>query len=242
MKDPTQGEELDASAVIAALVEAHPDIASVSLFESPPAPDIWDRLSPSEEDTVLIDQSLRSREGLKVPFWDSLFLIASREPLKVSAELWRAAGYHQSGSDSARRIRRADLSARLLREWAGHSRSGRVLVMSSAVELTDGSHRQIPMLDFSQVPTGASLRLVREMLAQMHMSGQILVSGRSFHFYGDALLTDSELRVFLGRSLLYGPLVDRRWVAHQLIEGACGLRISSGPNGLPIPRVVSSID
>jgi hypothetical protein len=56
------------------------------------------------------------------------------------------------------------------------------------------------------------------------------------------LLPDESLVRFLGKVLLFAPIVDRAWVAHQLIEGACALRISSRAGYGGPPRLVAELD
>jgi hypothetical protein len=43
---------------------------------------------------------------------------------------------------------------------------------------------------------------------------------------------------FLGRALLFAPIVDRAYLAHQLLERRCALRISAVGDEKPVPRVV----
>jgi hypothetical protein len=40
-------------------------------------------------------------------------------------------------------------------------------------------------------------------------------------------MSDRELAKFFGKAILLGPLVDRNYVAHQLINGSAALRIVS---------------
>jgi hypothetical protein len=97
-------------------------------------------------------------------------------------------------------------------------------------------------LDFHCPSSAPNLELVAEALRLLDIgAGFILESGKSYHFYGRRLITDSERISFLSRALLLAPIVDRSWIAHQLLEGACGLRISRRqPSGLPptVARIV----
>jgi hypothetical protein len=45
----------------------------------------------------------------------------------------------------------------------------------------------------------------------------------------------------LARALLLAPIIDRAWVAHQLIERACGLRISPGKTYAQPPIVIDQV-
>jgi hypothetical protein len=65
--------------------------------------------------------------------------------------------------------------------------------------------------------------------------GFLVETDKSYHFYGTKLLEEKELVEFLGRALLFAPIVDRAWISHQLIELCCALRISSRqPDGKPL--------
>jgi len=113
---------------------------------------------------------------------------------------------------------------------------------SSAVALSSGPSMHIPLIDF-HCPFGRENEELSACASKLldPKGGYLLSSGQSYHFYGKSLLNEDELPAFLGRALLLSPIVDRSWVAHQLIEGACGLRISARlPNG-DVPRLVREV-
>ncbi len=58
----------------------------------------------------------------------------------------------------------------------------------------------------------------------------LIESECSYHLIGASLLTEREFAKFFGKAILFGPLVDRNYVAHQLINGCAALRIVN-PNG-----------
>ena len=102
-----------------------------------------------------------------------------------------------------------------------------ILVVSSDVKLLSRERAHIPMVDFRCPATGKNRELaIRACSLIDQAGGYLLESGHSYHFYGKSLLKPDEFLAFLGRILLLSPIVDRAWIAHQLIEGACGLRIS----------------
>jgi hypothetical protein len=49
------------------------------------------------------------------------------------------------------------------------------------------------------------------------------------------------LLTMLAKALLFAPIIDRAWVAHQMIERACGLRISPGKTYSQGPIVVDEV-
>ena len=84
------------------------------------------------------------------------------------------------------------------------------------------------MLDFSVEASRESEEWVLGSLRLLGCRGLLIQSGRSYHYYGAELFGALEMRDFLAKALLFGGLVDRRWVAHQLIEGCCGSGLVEG--------------
>lgn len=85
----------------------------------------------------------------------------------------------------------------------------------------------LPMLDLGVAEGDAGLAASVDALVELGAQGAIFASGRSYHFVGDRLLSPREMLSFLARAQLLSPVVDSRWVTHQLIDGRCGLRIST---------------
>jgi len=119
--------------------------------------------------------------------------------------------------------------------------SNRMLALQSRVLLRDGNSRHIPMLDFHVPASDRSLRSVMTVLKVLRLSGFVLLSGKSYHFYGDELMEEGELCRFLGKALLFTPIVDRAWIAHQLMASACALRVSQRPQ-YGAPKVVARVE
>jgi hypothetical protein len=98
------------------------------------------------------------------------------------------------------------------------------------------------MLDFRIRPSDENEELAIKVLARLGTPGTLVNSGNSYHFYGDRLLRGgAALSRFLGGASLFSPFVDQRWVAHQLIEGACALRVSPGKSFAAPPLVVRRV-
>jgi hypothetical protein len=84
----------------------------------------------------------------------------------------------------------------------------------------------LPMLDMG-APVGTGAPACVDALAALGLSGQLYESGRSYHFIANRPVSPDEFRALLARAQLLSPIVDARWVAHQLIDGRAGLRIST---------------
>ena len=135
-----------------------------------------------------------------------------------------------------------DVSAEALDKCASELPSGQLLAASSKVELPQGKWAHIPMMDFICAVTGEHLSILKQLIKETGQgSGFILESGRSYHYYGLELLSEEKWKLFLGKCLLMTGFVDERFVGHQLIDGRCILRLSSGKLNPHLPRVVASL-
>jgi hypothetical protein len=180
------------------------------------------------------------------PFWDALFRQVAGQPPEVQADVVRQAKYHHTMAKVATSTRfplrrRAQVAASLAAEV--HSLSpGQILALSSRLISDGGDEWHIPMLDYRIPVSDENEALVVAHLGAMGEDGWLLRSGRSYHYIGLSLLAGPEgLMRFLGTALLFAPMVDGRWVAHQLIEGACSLRVSSGDARQPPPWIVCAV-
>lgn len=223
------------------LLQLHPEITTLQLLEFPPVPLVQDRgiLGIEEEALVLRAQALKERHAL--PFWDCA-LICTFESERVPKGILSAARFHNGPRTSVREIAAAELAGSALVAADARLPADRIVAISSLVRMRDGTRRHIPMLDFHCPVSPANHEVAAEVLRKLEMgSGYLVESGESYHFYGERLLNVSELSRFLGTALLFSPIVDRAWIAHQLIEGFCGLRISGRPE-YGVPRVISRTD
>jgi hypothetical protein len=82
---------------------------------------------------------------------------------------------------------------------------------------------------------------VKAVARSLGLHGYIAHSGKSYHFYGSDLMEGDHLMRMLAKALLFAPIVDRAWVAHQLVEKACGLRISPGKTYTQSPVVIDQV-
>ncbi|WP_433464379.1 hypothetical protein [Spirillospora sp. CA-128828] len=193
----------------------------------------------------IVDEALGLRKKYRIPFWEAVLLLARREGGETLELVLDSAANHQSMSRHAKHIDvpADDLTIENIRRLAAARGSDEILALSSRVRLQSRSgYAHIPMLDFRIRPSSENEQLAVDILTRMPASGTLLNSGNSYHFYGDDLLSEKQLMEFLGRAALFAPFVDQRWIAHQMIEGACALRVSSGktfPHGPTYVRTVS---
>jgi hypothetical protein len=184
-----------------------------------------------------VEEAMRLRSAYGVPYWDGVLSALERGVLP--SQLLDAALRHNARADHEPEIGVVGLDAKQIRDKADELPDGMVLALSSRVKCVGSlTHRHLPMLDFRWKPSPEARRGILVMMRAMAVQGLLLESGNSFHFIGTRLVTETEFVRFFGRSLLCGSMIDRRWVAHQLIEGDAALRITTprvnGPRREPI--------
>jgi hypothetical protein len=223
--------------VLAFLYRAHA-VRAFHYFIARPPPPIQESVPPDEARNKLISDALTLRADLGIPFIDAVMLtMLSSGPDSVLLE---ALGRHFAYLPSIRTVETDPLLP--LRDIVSSAPPDSMAVVTSAVDLRDGITKHIPMLDFRFAATNKNEQLVTATLRALGvLPGYLLSSGNSFHYYGARLLSADQLRAFLARALIYGPVVDKAWASHQLIEGYCALRISPRA-GIGYPKVIAILD
>ena len=223
---------------LSALLELHTGIAALAVFEPAAVPLAQERLLSDEGTAGIIEAGLEIRRDLGLPFWDAVLLSCFGSG-QVAFHILEKALFHNSPPRRLLWVSRNDWSAKHLALVLQEVEVGRILVVSSRARLSDGTYGHLPMIDFHCPISKANQEMSARVAQLLHPSGGYLLnSGQSYHFYGKALIPEAEFLASLGRALLLSPIIDRAWVAHQLIEGACGLRISPKSGDGEVPRVV----
>ena len=229
---------LDAPTALQAVVEDIEAIASVTLAEYAPAPLVQDRADLTPDERVMVSKALELRGLHHLPFWDAVMLSAFNEPTAPRG-LLDATLYHRTFRGSEIRVGRSDAIAGGIQRIVTAA-AGRAWVAAlSEVALVDGSCAHLPFLDLHCPKGGRTGLLARAMLDRIFGSGgyALLEGERSYHAWGLTLVRDDALVSLLARALLFSPIIDRAFVAHQLMERRCALRISAGWDK-GTPRVV----
>jgi hypothetical protein len=202
------------------------------------------RIQSPEIERAVAAAKARKRETGQ-PFWDALYSELPFLSREARQEVFHLGQYHHSMSDVAVTTTFSLTAGAIEAAVTSESRAlevGEILAISSRMLSASGEETHLPMLDFRVAVSEENDELVPEQLHAMKLQGWLLESGRSYHFLGRSVLDGrAGLSRFLGHALLFAPLVDGRWVAHQLIEGACALRISSGNDEQISPRSVTEL-
>lgn len=229
-----------AAEVFAAIVKTNHRIDTVFVHEFKQPPLLQDRIILSGMEEQLVKDALELRRVCGLPFWDAVLLSCFRRPT-VPERLLDAAMYHQDCSHSKVGVSRDDVIKGSLVKAA--ERIGEVgNAMLSEVILVDGSVGHIPMLDFHCRADDNNLKLVVAVSKRLFRSGGIVLeSGESYHGIGLGILSPEEFMGFLAEAFLFCPIVDRAYLAHQLADRRCSLRISKGGPLQKLPSVVAVV-
>jgi hypothetical protein len=229
-----------AAEVVANVVARHSRIAKI--FLSTIDVSHAGSLTPKPDVKKFDEEALELRAQFNVPFWMAIVLTAESRHELLPKAVFEAAGFHRSMGDAVKSIVPVDMLGRELLRHAEDARPlGKIVTISSKVELQFQQYAHIPMLDFRSRSGATGFAHVQQVVQHLGQPGAILDSGKSYHFYGYELLEEQDFRAFLGRALLYTPIVDHRWIAHQLIEGACALRISPTKKTGSSPKFVATV-
>jgi hypothetical protein len=171
-------------------------------------------------------------------FWE--FVLAESGSTDSQTRLGLINGALRHNSDEAIRVR-LDREVFIERLGAGEYENlpPRDLVsFYSPVHIAGDERRlHLPLLDLGVKPGLGAQSLALDAMNALGLSGLLFESGRSYHFYGAQPVPQSELVALLARAQLLSPIVDSRWVSHQLIDGRCGLRISTDSEKTPLAPI-----
>lgn len=176
-------------------------------------------------------------------FWEFVLSQASATDAATRTGLIQGALRHNSADTITTRMDRDEFAA-ALNDGAFTGLPSRTIVSLTSVipDVSDGHDaRHLPMLDMG-LPVGTQSRhACVDAISSLGVGGLLLQSGRSYHFIGNQPLSQQELTRFLARAQLLSPIVDARWASHQLLDGQCGLRISTDLDATSPPHQLSAI-
>jgi hypothetical protein len=225
------------SEIVEGIFRENEMLEAACYFEYQHPPLLQDRVKLTKDEELILDQAVALRASSRLPFWEALMLSCFDEPLEYSRLLEEAA-YHQPTQDTYRNISRKDVLEGALSLMVKSMPLGNHLSLASKVTVAGDGDRQLPLLDFHCPESELNDGLVKNVCAELLPSDVlILSSGESYHVIFLTLLTDVEFRKFLVQSLLFAPVVDARYVAHQLLEGACALRLSTSHHKPSAPKL-----
>lgn len=232
--DVARSVGMSAGAIFGDLALAHRGVKGVRVRRYGDTPTVQSRIT-ERASMRLVEAALAYRDNADVPFWHSVMKTMERAG-SITDELLTAAMYHQ-GPGRAKVLSREMAADGYIRKLAAlHEFVG----MDSMLQFDD-LEMHLPFMDFRISPSEEHTKIVVAVCKRLLPDGFVILdSGRSYHASGVVVHSKEERVVFLGRSLLFAPIVDDRYVAHQIQQESSTLRISSGGEGRIAPTVVAA--
>ncbi len=226
-----------ASVAYRSLLLRHDSVQSANLFVYDAPPSMQERISVSPAEAGIIAHANDMRAGTGIPFWDALFATCAVQGRCTGAIL--EATFFHNGQGTPSPVSRAQIKAGILEQAVRGAR--RTLALGSRLTGSQGSAGHLGFLDFHCDVNVANCRIVRDICHTLMPAGfLILDSGGSFHACTTNLLSDDERVTMLARALLASPVVDARYIAHQLMQDSSSIRISRGGKAGNLPIVVDA--
>lgn len=214
-----------------------PNLAAISLLKYKLPPSIQNRVSLSKRELMLINKAASTYKRDGNSYLETLVKLCANAPF-VPYGVMKGLVYHQKHSKSRTWIKKKDFKNTALLETFSNVAPGIPLALCSTVRLSTGSTAQIALLDFHVAKTQTNHRIICEIARTILKSKfMILETDRSYHAIGLRLLTKKELRSILSSALLFSPIIDHAYIAHQLIEGEATLRITRKSEASMAPKV-----
>lgn len=227
--------------IVVAILKANPRIQSINVFDYEHPLLLQERIQLTSEERLQIEEARATRARTGIPFWEALLLSCFNSPFGYERIL-REALFHQSHRSALVPLSRQAVESGQLHRLARTAVAG-ARSLSSIVQVNGGEEMHLLLMDFHCPESPLNDRLVTN-ACRLLFSGTvfILASGESYHAIGARIVEWSELQEVLGRSLLLAPIVDTRYVGHQLIERACGLRFSTAASKAQRPTVKTILE
>ncbi|MEC4723277.1 hypothetical protein RY831_29400 [Noviherbaspirillum sp. CPCC 100848] len=223
------------------LVEARPELQTLHFYRYKRNGFLQDRLPVESYEYQLSRLADARSKQAQMPFWDALMLEAvGRQGLTET--ILNEASLHNPMHIERIPVHREAILKDGLEDFIQAANEKESTGILSEVVLRDGRLLHYPMLDMRAAADEPGFRATVAIAKYILPSGAVIMrSGKSFHIIGTQLVDKDELVHFLVRSLFFGPIVDRKYVAHHLLRGFCTLRVSAN-SSKQYPTVAAHIN
>ena len=210
--------------IIKKVAKENSNIEYLNFYEFKSYELIQDRINLNEEPLKnVFSNALVLRDEYSLPFWDSFNVSLFGKKINNYTFL-KEINFHNSSSDKIV-LRKDDFIKNDVSfiKYTGFSSK----INSGTSDL------HIPLLDFHIPTSDENQNICLNILLHLNLKGYLLNSGKSYHFIGKGLVSYEQLQNILFNALLFSPIIDKSWIAHQLIQRYCCLRVSKKYERLP---------
>jgi hypothetical protein len=228
---------MEAAAAYRALLLDHTEMQGATLFRYDAPPRMQERILLTDVELDLIELANRTRAGTGVPFWEALFATCSIEE-RCTDPILTATFFH-NGQGEAQQISRMDIEKGVIQSAARDAR--RIVALGSRLDGVKGTLGHLIFLDLHCEVSPGNKTVVHQICRHVMPQGFLLLdSGGSYHACSLTLVSDVDRIHMLAKALLASPIVDARYVAHQLLQDSNSIRVSQGGKTGRVPIVIDA--
>ena len=209
--------------ILKRIVYANKIIENLSFYEFGKYELVQNRIKFIKPLDVIFDSALALRDTYNLPFWDSFNLSLFNKSFE-NYNFLKEINFHNNPIKKIQ-IKRDDF---LKSNIDFHNYTTICSLVNSE------SDHHIPLFDFHIPPSNNNQKLCVNIIKHLELTGYLLDSGKSYHFIGNKIISYKDLQEILFNALLFAPIIDKSWIAHQLIQKYCCLRVSKKYERLPI--------
>jgi hypothetical protein len=221
---------MDTIEIIKNIIHSNIEVKNIYLHYFPTPKGIEDRVKFGTIERQQFNNAIQIKEAAKISFWESLMLsFFNRE--HFSEDILHQMLNHHTRRDKFP-VGREEVLDGYLEQYRDLNDN---VAINSKVQMNDGKIKHLVLLDFHIPATPLNQKVVESVLYSFNLSnGYLLKSGKSYHYVSNFVVSKIRLNQILNRSLFYSPIIDKYWVAHQLMDKSCSIRITRKDDILPI--------
>jgi hypothetical protein len=216
--------------IIKKIVTQDEYITGIYIHSFPNAPGLEKKIKFTDVESTHYKAALKLRDKSHVPFWDALMLSFYNKSEFSDRILENVLNSHAKRDKQL--ISREDvLNGSVLEKLQNGSAN---FAINSQIQTKDGKQRHLLLLDF-HIPENENNQVIVEKVLELLKlkKGYLLKSGRSYHFIGIEAISTYKLISLISKGLFFTPIIDKSWIAHQLIDKSCSIRFTKKRKVLP---------
>jgi len=219
---------LNSTDVLRNIINHNHEIQEITFVKFDNYNQLQDRIDIRKNLSKIYQNALNIKNNYSFPFWDCFNVSLFNQKIN-NFDFLEEIFFHNKSSKSI------SINKNEIHDFLSEIESkNEYWTLSSKVKLKNGESAHFFFLDY-HIPISDSNEILCAQIAnKLQMKGYLLDSGKSYHFYSENLISEEKLIENLARALMFAPIVDRAWIAHQLIERRCCLRISKKYDRLPL--------
>ncbi|MCB2215111.1 MAG: hypothetical protein KQH59_03535 [Desulfobulbaceae bacterium] len=219
----------DTNHILDLILETNPGIEQINFLIYPANIPLQERRKNSAQEIKQIERAIAIRNEFGFSFWESLMSTFINYDGSNYGLLSEALFHNKNKQFTSFSPCDKDLIQKFLCE---NGKSN--VALSSTVQL-HGKTMHLPLIDFHIPPSIQNQKTVETVIERLGLSDGILVnSGKSYHFISLNLINQDRLLDILIKMIFFAPIIDRNWIAHQLLEKHCALRVTRGNKESPV--------